>query len=204
MRYYLLDLPNIVSLKEFGEVVVLLLLRDLINLRPNSVIVGGSLDIPDDTESDGEVRSLHERKLKLESVILTMRVMDKDIVNGDTILTNLDYFETKAFLHQAKLLVLAKDERLAVLNIDGVELASLTAIDRVVCAIVEDDAVLENFANRGSFVLICCLENLNCAGGIRGHSACEEMPASAKAELCRAERILDCAIGGRLRDEAAG
>lgn len=78
-----------------------------------------------------------------------MRIMDQDIVNGDTILTNLDYFKAKAFLHQAELLVLAKDERLAVLDIDGVEFASLTAIDRVVCAIVEDDAVLENFANRG-------------------------------------------------------
>lgn len=125
----LFDLPNIISLKKLGEVMILLFLGHLIELSPDGVVVGGSLDITDDTESHWEVRTLHESELKLERVVLAMSVMDKNIVNGDTILTNLDNLEAKALLNEAELLVFTEDERLAVLNIDSVQFTTLTAVD---------------------------------------------------------------------------
>lgn len=43
--FRLFNLPDVVGLEKFGEVMVLLLFGDLVKLRPNGVVVGWSLDV---------------------------------------------------------------------------------------------------------------------------------------------------------------
>ena len=50
----LLHLPDVVGLKQLGEVVVLLLSRDLFELCIDGIVVGGSIDVADNTQGDGE------------------------------------------------------------------------------------------------------------------------------------------------------
>ena len=100
----------------------------------------------------------------------------------------------EAFLHKSELVVFAKEHRFAVLKVDGVFSASFFVVNRVVSAVVEDYAVLENFANGCSLVCVSGFENVYCAGGVGGNGAGKEMSTCAKAKFCRTEWILNCAV----------
>ena len=130
--------------------------------------------------------------------------MHQDVVDGDAVLANLHHLQAKAVLHEAQLAVFAKHQGLAVLHIDGVARTPFLGVDALMGAVVEDDAVLQDFAHRGSLVGIGGLEHLDGAGGVGGHRAGKEMAACAKAELSGAEGVLHRAVGRRLAHEATG
>ena len=60
---------------------VLLLGRDLLELGVDGVVVGGSVDVADDTEGDGEaILGRHQGELQLQGVVLTVGIVDEDVV----------------------------------------------------------------------------------------------------------------------------
>ena len=199
----LLHFPNIVGFEEFGEVVVRLLGSDFVKLRIDSFVVGRSVHVTDDSECDREIRSFHHGEFELEGVVLAMSVVNEHVVEGVSVLTNFDYFESKALLHESELVVLAEDEFFAMAHVDGVLLAPFVVVDRFVGTVVEDDAVLKYFANGGTVVLVGSLKNLNGTLSIGGDGTGEEVSARSEAEFSWAERILNRAIRRRLADKSA-
>ena len=199
----LLHFPNIVGFEEFGEVVVRLLGSDFVKLRIDSFVVGRSVHVTDDSECDREIRSFHHGEFELEGVVLAMSVVNEHVVEGVSVLTNFDYFESKALLHESELIVLSEDEFLAMAHVDGVFLAPFVVVDRFVGTVVEDDAVLKYFANGGTVVLVGSLKNINGTLSIGGDGTGEEVSARSEAEFSWAERILNRAIRRRLADKSA-
>ena len=169
-RSGLFYLPDVVGLKQFGKVVVLLLLADFGYLGFDGFVVCGGLDVADYSQGDGEsVAVAHEGELELECVVLTMGVVDKYVVDGHPVLAYLYDLEPEALLYEAVFVVLTEDEGLPVLDVDG-----------TVATVVEDYAVLQYLAYGGSFVGIGCLEDFDCAWGIGGYGACEEVSACSE------------------------
>ena len=119
-----------------------------LNLRLYGIIVGGSLNIADDTKCHGEsVAIAHQGKLELQGIVLTMCIVYQNVVHGDAVLSDFHNLKSEAFLNQTKLVVLAKYQRLAVLYIDGTLGTAVLIIYIIVGAVVEDDAMLQNLAN---------------------------------------------------------
>ena len=71
------------------------------------------------------------------------------------------------------------------------------------CSVVEDDAVLEYFADAGSLVVVGCFENFDCAWCIGCDGACKEASACSEAEFNWIERVFDCSVRARLADKSA-
>ena len=68
--------PDVVGLEKFREIVILLLGTDLSELGMDSLIVGRSLNVADDTESDGvAVAVAHRAKIQLRRILLSMSFM---------------------------------------------------------------------------------------------------------------------------------
>ena len=128
--------PNIIGLEELGEVVILLLSLHLLYLSGYAVVVGGSIHIADDTEGDGETIVVsHQGKLQLQGVVLAMGIMNKDILLGDAVLTNLHHLQTETFLNETELVVRTEDKGLAMLYVDGVLLTGVGLIDSIVTVV---------------------------------------------------------------------
>ena len=89
-------------------------------------------------------------------------------------------------------------------NIDGVLLTTLFVIDTLMGAIVEDDTVLQDLTDSGSFVLIGSFQDIHRTLCVGGNGTGEEMSTGTEAQLCGTERILYRAVRTRLRDEATG
>lgn len=181
-RSGLFYLPDVAGLKQFGKVVVLLLLADFGYLGFDGFVVGGGLDVADYSQGDGEsVAVAHEGELELECVVLTMGVVDKYVVDGHPVLAYLYDLEPEALLYEAVFVVLTEDEGLPVLDVDGVFGSLFLVVDGTVATVVEDYAVLQYLAYGGSFVGIGCLEDFDCAWGIGGYGAREEVSACSEA-----------------------
>jgi len=191
----LLNLPDVVGLEEFGEVVILLCCLDFFYLLVDGIVISRSFDIADDTECYGETIAItHEGELELEGVVLTVSIVNEDILLCDAVLAYLDNLQSKAFLHQSELAVLTEDEGFAVLNVDGVLGSACLVIDSSMSAIVEDNAVLQHLYDRSALVSVGCLQHLNGVGTISSYGTCEEVTACAEAKLCRTEGIFHCAV----------
>ena len=64
--FHLFHLPDIVGLQQFGEIMILLLTADLLNLSLHTVIIGRSIYITDDTKGNREsVTITHKGKFQL-------------------------------------------------------------------------------------------------------------------------------------------
>ena len=107
-------------------------------------------------------------------------------------------------LYETELIVLTKDEFLAMLYIDGILLTTLVVVNYIMAVVVEDHTVLQNLSDAGAFVLISSLQYLYTAFGIGSHTTGEEMSAGTEAEFCRTEGILNRAVRARLRNETTG
>ena len=161
---------------------VFLFALNLFDLLSNGSLVGRSLHVADNAESNRETMLIvHHGKLQLQGVVLAVGIMNKDILLRYAVLANLHHLQAEALLNKTILVVLAEDERLAVFHVDGILLSSLTLVDRVVGSVVEDYAVLQNLANRSSLVLLCSLQNLHCAGSVGCHGTGKEMSSRSEA-----------------------
>ena len=175
----------------------------LFNLFVDADIIGRSLHITDDTQGNGiAVFVVHHRQLQLQGIILTMGIVDEDIIKRDTVLTNLHHLQAETLLHEAVLVVFTEDEFLTVTHIDGILLAAVFRIYRIVGSVVEDDAMLQNFTYGCTFMLISCLQDLHRLRTVVGNRTGKEPSASTKAQFRRAERVFYGAVRTRLRDEA--
>ena len=193
--FLLFYFPDVVGLKEFSKVVVLLGGLDFFNLCGNGVVIGGSFNVTDNAQCYGEsVAVTHQGKLKLQGVVVAVSIMYKDILECDAVLANLYNLKAESLLNQSELIVLTEYQGLSVLNIDGVLGAALLIINCIVCAVVEDYAVLQDLAYRCTLVVVSSLEDIYCAGSIGGNGAGKEMTACTKAEFCGTERILNGAV----------
>ncbi len=133
----------------------------------NSLVVCRSLNIADDTKGYRETMLIvHHSKLQLQGVVLAMCVVYEDVLLGNAILANLNHLQSETFLNETILVVLTEYKRLSMLYIDSVLLSALLIIYRVVAAVVEDDAVLQDLTYRSTLVLVCSLQNLNCLGSV--------------------------------------
>jgi hypothetical protein len=124
-----------------------------------------------------------------------MSIMNEYIVDGVAILTDLYNLQTEALLYETELIVLTKDEFLAMLYIDGILLTTLVVVNYIMAVVVEDHTVLQNLSDAGAFVLISSLQYLYTAFGIGSHTTGEEMSAGTEAEFCRTEGILNGSVG---------
>ena len=184
--------PDVVGLKELGKVVVLLGGLDLLNLCSYCIIIGGSFNVTDNAQCYGEsVAVTHQGKLELQGVVLAVGIVYKDILECNAVFTNLYNLEAETVLNQSELIVLTEYQGLTVLYVDGVLGAALLVVNCIVSTVVEDNAVLQDLAYRCTLVVVSGLEDIYCAGSIGGNGAGKEVTACAKAEFCRAERILN-------------
>ena len=84
MLSLLFHFPDVVGFKQFAEVVILLRCLDLLYLLGYCFIVGRSLNVADNTESNGEtVVIAHQSELQLQGVVLAVCIVNEDIVLGD-------------------------------------------------------------------------------------------------------------------------
>ena len=139
----------------------------------------------------------------MQGVVLALGIVNEDVVYGDAVLANLHYLQTKAFLNETILVVLAEHQRLAVFHVYGVLGTAGLVIDAVVSAMVEDNAVLHDFTNRSTLVVIGCLQYLYGARCISCYGTGKEMSAGAKAKFCWAEGVFHSTIGAALADKSA-
>lgn len=115
----------------------------LFNLSGDAIIIGRSLHVADDTQSDREsVAIAHQSKLQLQGIILAVSIVNEDILLGDAVFTNLNDFQSESFLNKAVFTILTEDERLAMFYIDGVLCATFFGVNAVVGTVIEDDTVL--------------------------------------------------------------
>ena len=205
MTVGLLYLPNIIGLEQLLEVVILLLSADLSELCVNSVIIGRSVHVANHAEGDGEaILRRHHGELQLQGVVLAVSIVNEYVVDGVAILANLYHLQSEALLYQSELVVLTEHEFLAVTYVDGVLLTALVVVNHIVAVVVENDTVLQYLSNAGTLVLVSSLQYLYGTLGIGSHATGEEVSAGTEAELGRTERILNSAVGARLRDETTG
>ena len=146
---FLFYFPDVVGLKELSEVVILLGGLDLLNLCRYCIVVGGSLNVADNAQCYGEsVAVTHQGELELQGVVLAVGIVYKDILECDAVLACLYNLKAETFLNESELIVLAEYQGLAVLYIDGVLGATLLVVNCIVSSVVEDDAVLQDLADR--------------------------------------------------------
>ena len=178
---------------------VLLLATYLLQLLVNSLVVGRRLHVADDTEGDGEsILQAHHGQLQLQGVVLAVSIVNEHVVECVSVFADLNDLQAESLLYQSELVVLAKDEFLAMTHVDGILLAAFLVVDGIVAAIVEDDAVLQNLADGSALVLIGGLQNVHCSGSIGGNGTGKEVSAGTKAQLSGAEGILNGSVGARL------
>ena len=200
----LFHFPNVVGFEELHEVVVFLLTLHLFDLLSNGSLIGRSLYVADYTESHWEsMLVVHHGELQLQGVVLTVSVVNEDVLLCDAILADLHYLQTEALLHKTELVVLTEDQRLAVLHVDGVLLSALALVDRVVNTVVEDNAVLQNLAYRSTLMLLCSLQHLYSSCSVGGYGTCKETTSCTEAKLCRTEWVLYSTEWRRLADKTA-
>ena len=125
-----------------------------------------------------------------------MSVVNKDVLFRNTVFTEFHHFQSETFLHQSVFVVLAEEHGLAVFQIDGVLGAVFFLGNGVVRTVIEDNAVLENFADTCAFMVVGGFQNLYCSGCIRGYGTCKEVTACAEAEFCRLERVFYRTVRG--------
>lgn len=201
----LFHFPDVVGFEQFGKVVILLLLRYLIELYVYRLVVSRCVNVADNTEGDGEAVFVgHHSQLQLQGVVLTMGVVYQYIIESIAVFADFHDLQAETFLHQTKFVVLTEHEFLAVAHINSVLLAAFLGIYRLVAAVVEDNAVLQNLANGSTLVLVSSLQDILSLGSISGNATGKEVTASTETEFSGAEWILYRAIGARLRNEATG
>ena len=88
-------------------------------------------------------------------------------------------------------------------QVDGVALAARRRVNGVVDAVVEDDTVLQNLANRRAFVLLSGLHQFHYALVVGGHGTSEEVAACTKRQLSGAEWVFNRSVRRRLRHKSA-
>ena len=71
-----------------------------------------------------------------------MGIMNEDIIQCITVLTDGNNLQAKALLNKSELIVLTEHEFLSMTYIDGIFLTTFFVIYRIVTTIIEDDAVL--------------------------------------------------------------
>ena len=137
--------PDVVGLKELGKVVILLGGLYLLNLSGYCIVIGGSLNVTDDAECNGEsVTVTHQGELELQGVVLAVCIVYKDILEGDAVLADLYDLKAESLLNQSELIVLTEYQGLAVLYVDGVLGTTLLVVNCIVSAVVEYHAVLQD------------------------------------------------------------
>lgn len=89
--------------------------------------------------------AIHHGELLVEEVGGCVGVMDEHVVDGVAVLADFHSFEEETVAHEAHFLILAEEHLLAVDEVDGAFCTVFLVGDEVVDAVVEDDAVLEDF-----------------------------------------------------------
>ena len=169
----------------------------------NGIIVGWSVNIADNTKGNGEtILGSHHGELQLQGVVLAVSIVNQYIVDGVTVLADLNHLKAEALLYQSELIVLAEYELLAVLYVDGVLLTTFIVVNYIMAVVIEDYTVLQNLSYAGTLVLVGCLQHLNSSLCIGSHAASKEVSACTKAEFCWAEWILYSAVRARLRNKS--
>ena len=191
----LLHFPNVVGFQQFSKAVVRFLGTYLFYLCFYSIVVGGCLHITDYTQCDGEsIVVSHQGQLELERVVLAMSIVNKDIVDRNIVLTNLHDFQREAVLHQSVLLLVAKNERFSMLDVDCILGTCSRGVDSIVSAIIENDTILEDFANAGSLVIVSSFQNLDGSRSVCSNGTSEEVATCTKSKLSRTEGILHSTV----------
>ena len=92
-------------------------------------------------------------------------------------------------LHKAMAELGVAPHNIAVFQIDCVFRTSFFRCDRFVCAVIKDDAVLQNFHNRCSFMVGCGFQYFDRSRSVYRNTTCEETATRAETEFCRVEWI---------------
>ena len=74
------------------------------------------------------------------------------------------HFQSEAFLHQSEFLVLAKQHRFAMFQINRILGAAFLIVYRFVCTVIEYHTILKNLANRSTLMVSGCLQHFHSAG----------------------------------------
>ena len=120
-REALFDFPDIVGFEEFSKGVIVLLCTNFLNLSLYGIVVGRSFHIANNTQGNGEpIAVAHQSEFQLQGIVLTMGIVNKNVVDGVTILAYFHLLQAEAILHQSELVILTEHQRLSVLHVDGI------------------------------------------------------------------------------------
>ena len=174
---------------------ILLSCLNLLNLSLYCIVVSRCVNITDNAESNREaVIVAHQGKLQLQCIVLAVSIVNKDIFLCDTVLANLYDLQPEAILNKTELAILTENQRFAMLYVDSILCTTSLIINRLVCSVVEDNAVLKNLANCCALVVVSSLQDVDCCSSICGNGASKEMTACTKAKLSWAEWILNSSV----------
>ena len=86
-------------------------------------------------------------------------------------------------------------------QIDGVFGASFFGRDTFMGTVIEDNAILQYFYYRCTFVISGSFQNFHRGSTVNGYTACKEAAACTEAEFGRMERIFNRSIRRGLADK---
>ena len=83
----------------------------------------------------------------MQRIILTVSIVYKNILFCNAIFSQLNNFQAETFLHQTIFLVLTKDHRFTMFQINGILSTSSRSVNRLMSTIIKDDTILQNLAH---------------------------------------------------------
>ena len=126
-------------------------------------------------------QDLPSKPVSAATCIHAMCIVNQNVFFCNSILTQFHHFQSEAFLHQSEFLVLAKQHRFAMFQINRILGAAFLIVYRFVCTVIEYHAILKNLANRSTLMVSGCLQHFHSAGTVRCHSTGKETSACTKA-----------------------
>ena len=130
-----------------------------LDLLVDLIVVGEAFDVADDADSERELVTVHHCELLMEEVALGVGIVNEHVINGVSVLADLDSFEQESVAHQTFVLLLAEEHLLVMHEVDGAFGTVFTVGDEVVYAVVPYHAVAEHLDYRCALVLLGCCED---------------------------------------------
>src|SRR5574344_262116 len=176
----LFNLPSCATVQNIFHAVEFGLCSNISNFLVNACLVGLALNISDNTQSYRVLRVLHINKHILQTKVILVGIMNKNIILCNAILANLNNFKLMAIHYKSLIPILAKNHRFAILK-NNCSLCSYISIrDLCVSTVIEDYTVYKHLHYRSALMLRSPYHYLLIEGKLRIQTASKECTTRAK------------------------
>src|SRR5262249_48896072 len=148
---FLLNYPGIVAGEKFFELAAAFFGHDILDLLVEKIVVGGALHAPVHSDAFRKARIDHPAEQVCQARLFGFFIVNEQVINRDTAAQS-DYLRIKAVQANAFVAVLAEDQRLAMLQVQGAVRFNTLIGGVFENAVVENLAVLINLDESGALV----------------------------------------------------